>query len=320
MTKQHASGRRAMMGGALAGLGLAASSTAALAQRAAPPMPAQPPADPTRAMLLPVPEQRPATKGMIDLGGAKLGYWDTGTPTPDAQTIILLHPGTGSHAIWGYQQPVLAQAGYRVIAYSRRGYLDSPAGEGPTGTAAGDLLALVDHLKIDRFHMVGSAAGAIVGVDFALSHPGRLRSAVFACTHMGITDPEYLAMSNGLRPKGFAEMPAEFREVGPSYRAVNPEGVKQWVELEHKALEGGKRVFQGTLNRITWAALREMKVPSLLIGGDADLWAPPSVFRQFAAAIPDSELLILPETGHSGYWEQPEAFNQAVLGFIGRHR
>lgn len=319
MTNQHATGRRAVMGGALAGLGLAATSTAALAQAAAP-MPGGPVPDLTRAMLQPLPEQRPVTTGMADMGDAKLAYWDTGAPTPDAQTIILLHPGTGSHAIWGYQQPVMVQAGYRIISYSRRGYLGSPVTEGPTGTAAGDLLKLADQLKIDRFHMVGSAAGAIVGADFALSHPDRLRSAVFACTHMGITDPEYLAMSNGLRPKGFAEMPGEFREVGPSYRAVNPEGVAKWVELEHRALDSGKRVNQGTLNRITWAALRGMKVPSLLIGGDADLWAPPSIFRQFAAAIPNSALLILPETGHSAYWEQPEAFNQAVLAFIGKHR
>ena len=61
-------------------------------------------------MQQPVPEQRPFTSGTVEIGGAKLGYWDTGAPRPDAQAIILLHPGTGSHAIWGYQQPVLAQA------------------------------------------------------------------------------------------------------------------------------------------------------------------------------------------------------------------
>jgi pimeloyl-ACP methyl ester carboxylesterase len=305
-------GRRIILGGAVAGLGLAAAGgTMAQQPTTAPGL--------TEAMMQPLPDQRPAPISTIDLGDTSLAYWDTGGPA-GAPAVILLHPGTGSHAIWGYQQPVLAQAGYRVIGYSRRGYLGSAAGAGPAGTAAGDLLKLVDALRIERFHAVGSAAGAIVGVDFTLSYPDRLHSAVFACTHMGITDPDYLAMSNGLRPKGFAEMPAEFREVGPSYRAVNPEGVAKWVELEHRALEGGKRVNQGSINRITWAALRGITVPSLLIGGDADLWAPPSVVRMFATNMPGSEMVILPEAGHSAYWEQPEAFNRTVLGFLAKHR
>src|SRR4051812_19443924 len=68
---------------------------------------------------IPIPAQAPAKDGMAQLPGARLGYWDTGG---DGAPIVLLHPATGSALIWEYQQPVFAKAGYRVIAYSRRGH------------------------------------------------------------------------------------------------------------------------------------------------------------------------------------------------------
>ncbi len=310
----HAHRRTVLKGAALMGFGLTGAPAQAQPTGAAPM--ATPASD---AMLRPLPPQRPAPMGLLEVNGAKLAYWDTGAPSgsPKAPAIILLHPSTGSHAVWGYQQPVLADAGYRVIAYSRRGHLGSPSMTARPG--ATDLLKLADHLKLERFHAVGSAAGAIVAVDFALSYPDRLQSAVFACTHLGIRDPEYLAMSTSLRPRGFAEMPSAFREVGPSYRAANPAGVAKWEELEHGSREPGPPVPLTYENEITWAKLRQMRVPALLIGGDADLWAPPSVVRMFAANIPGSDMVIVPEAGHSAYWEQPDIFNKAVLGFIGKH-
>ena len=111
-------------------------------------------------------------------------------------------------------------------------------------------------------------------------------------------------------------MPAEFRELGPSYRAANPDGVKAWMELEHKALIG--RDYRQTLkNEITQARLKELKLPTLLIAGAADMSTPPSISRLIAAEIPNSRVALIPEAGHSIYWEQPEIFNRAVLDFIG---
>jgi len=57
-------------------------------------------------------------------------------------------------------------------------------------------------------------------------------------------------------------------------------------------------------------------VPMLFITGDADLYAPPPVLRLFTARIKNSGSLIVPEAGHSTYWEQPEVFNRTVLEFI----
>ena len=72
-------------------------------------------------------------------------------------------------------------------------------------------------------------------------------------------------------------------------------------------------------NRITFAALESLAVPTLLITGDADLYTPPAVLRLFAARIKGSAMTVLPEAGHSAYWEQPERFNTAVLAFLRQH-
>src|SRR6202050_2473461 len=80
----------------------------------------QPVSDPM--VPVPLPAQVPAKEGLAPLTDTHLWYWDTGG---DGAPVVLLHPASGSGLIWGYQQPVLAKAGYRVIAYSRRAYYGS---------------------------------------------------------------------------------------------------------------------------------------------------------------------------------------------------
>ncbi len=106
-----------------------------------------------------------------------------------------------------------------------------------------------------------------------------------------------------------------FRELGPSYRAANPEGAKAWSELEHKAL-AGNRAGPKLLNAFTWDTLSHMQTPTLLLYGGADLAAPPALGRLVAKHLPNRVMQVMPEAGHSIYWEQPEAFNEAVLAFL----
>ena len=58
----------------------------------------------------------------------------------------------------------------------------------------------------------------------------------------------------------------------------------------------------------------------LIVSGDADLWSPPPVQRHFLRHLPRAEGVVIPESGHSAYWEQPDAFNAALLGFLSRQR
>jgi pimeloyl-ACP methyl ester carboxylesterase len=92
------------------------------------------------------------------------------------------------------------------------------------------------------------------------------------------------------------------------------------VELEHVSRPAGPLApAQAMRNRVTFSVLEGIRVPTLLLTGDADMFAPPSVLRLLAARIKNAESVIVPEAGHSAYWEQPAIFNRAVLGFIRKH-
>lgn len=262
------------------------------------------------------PAQVPASEGIAALpSGARLWYWDTGGT---GEPIVLLHAATGSAASWEYQQPVLAKAGYRVIAYSRRGnYKSDPVDANNPGSASGDLHELVTHLGIDRFHLLGTAAGGMIALDYAVSHQERLLSLIFANSLGGIVDEEYGKSIRRLLPSTFSQLPADFRELGPSYRAGNPSGVERWMKLHEMAGPMGRPL--PSANKITWSTLGSLRVPTLLLTGDADLYMPPSNLREFARHIPGSEALIFGEVGHSTYWEQPELFNRELLRFLRKH-
>ena len=263
---------------------------------------------------IPIPAQVPAKDAMAQIPDTRLWYWDTGG---QGVPIVLLHPATGSALIWGYQQPVLAKAGYRVIAYSRRGYYNSaPFDRNNPGIGSEDLRHLADVLGLGRFHVVASAAGGSIASDFAFSYQDRLLTLTVSSNSFGVRDGEISKAAAFIRPEGWEKMPAEFRELGRSYRAANPAGVKVWMELEHKALIGPE--YRQTLkNEITQTMLEQLKLPTLLIAGSADLVTPPSISRMIGAEIPNSRVVLIPEAGHSSYWEQPEIFNRAVLDFIG---
>jgi pimeloyl-ACP methyl ester carboxylesterase len=263
-----------------------------------------------------VPPQVPVREGLAPVGDTHLWYWDTGG---EGTPVVLLHPASGSGLIWGYQQPTLAKAGYRVIGYSRRSYYNSdPVVKDRPGIGSADLHGLIEFLALKKFHLVGSAAGGTIAADYALSHPDRLLSLVIADNSAGVRDGEIAKAAANIRTHGFDDMPVEFRELGPSYRAANPEGARLWTELAHKALTFPE-FRQRVANEITTAKLEAMRVPALLITGDADLVTPPSIMRMVAQHLPGSEISIVAEAGHSVYWEQPDVFNRAVLGFLAKH-
>ena len=265
----------------------------------------------------PPPPQAPVQEGMAEVGGARLWYWDTGG---SGDAIVLLHPATGSGAVWGYQQPVFAAAGYRVIGYSRRGHYKSESGpHDRPGTASGDANALADFLELDRFHLLGTAAGGFAAADYAVSYPDRLLSLILASTQGGAQDPAFRETIACVAPPEFIRMPASFRELGPSYRAAYRDGVALWEALEHQSLSG-PRIRQPTANQLSWERIETIRVPTLMFTGDADLYMPPAMMHEYARHIRNCETAVIAGAGHSAYWEQPDAFNRLVLDFIGRHR
>lgn len=255
----------------------------------------------------------------VDLPGVRLWYIDSGG---SGVPVVFMHAATGSVKNWEYQIGPFTAAGYRFIAFDRRGWgRTAIEASGPQpGTAADDLDGLVKQLGIDRFHLVGTAAGGFVALDYAVSFRPRLRSVVMANSIGGVQDEEYLELGRRLRPASFNALPPDLRELGPSYRAANPDGTRRWLEMEAASRpQGSGAPAQPLKNRMTFGLLETVGVPTLLLTGGADMYAPPPLLRLFAAKIKGSESVIVPEAGHSSYWEQPEVFNRAVLDFIRKH-
>jgi pimeloyl-ACP methyl ester carboxylesterase len=135
-----------------------------------------------------------------------------------------------------------------------------------------------------------------------------------------VQDADYAELGRRLRPPEFDKLPPEFRELGPAYRAGNAAGTERWTELEKMSRPPGPRAApQPQRNRITFAMLETIQAPTLLLTGGADLYAPPPILPLFSARIKGSETLVIPDAGHSAYWEQPDVFNRAVLNFLGKH-
>jgi pimeloyl-ACP methyl ester carboxylesterase len=255
----------------------------------------------------------------VALPGVDLWYKDCGG---SGRPVLFLHAASGTCDSWVYQEPVFTAAGYRCIAYDRRGWGRSrpvPIGEQP-GYASDDLHGLVDHLGLDRFHLVATAAGGICGLDYALLHPERVRSLVVASSIGGVQDPAYLEVQHRLRPPEIQALPVELRELGPSYRGVNPEGTRRWIDIERASRLGDAHgPGQPLRHPMTFARLETMRIPVLVLVGEADLLSPPALMRLLAAHISQHQFASVPAAGHAAFWEQPEIWNRLVLKFMGLH-
>jgi pimeloyl-ACP methyl ester carboxylesterase len=258
------------------------------------------------------------TGSYAELAGVRLWFTDTGgAGTP----IILLHANTGTSESWQPQVTAFARQGYRVIAFDRRGWGNSVADPttGPQpGSVAGDLDALADHLKLDKFHLVGVAGGGFVSIDYAAWRPERLRSLVVAASTGQFAEKEMRDFTARIEIPELRKLPSVYREVGPSYRGADPEGTTRWMEIDRHAQQPGA-ASQPLRTPNTFAKLERLTMPVLVIAADADLLAPPALMRAWAAHLANHEWATVPDSGHAIAWEHADVFNADVLTFIERH-
>jgi 3-oxoadipate enol-lactonase len=255
------------------------------------------------------------TYGPVD--GAELWVEDTGGSAPP---LVLVHAAAGSSACWGEQRPMFVDAGYRVITYDLRGFgrTRSEPGREAEGSIAADLEALTAKLDIAPFFLVGTAYGGFGVIEFALDNPALLGAVVLSTSFGGVSDPEFAALrANHIAPD-LAMRPVVERELGASYRASNPEGVRRFIEMEQGSYRAeGKR--QALRTPTTLSRLQTMRVPVLVIAGEEDAYAPPPVMQALAENIPGSEFEVMKAAGHSAYWEQPKVWNQLIVRFLRKH-
>lgn len=254
-----------------------------------------------------------------ELPGVKLWFIDTGGA---GVPIVLLHPNTGTVEIWAPQISAFAQAGYRVIAFDRRGWGKStpdPASSAEPGSIAGDLQGLADHLALDKFHLVGVAGGGFIALDYAAWRPERVRSLIVGASTGAIEDEEVADFTARIAIPEIRKQSAHYREIGASYRGANPEGTRRWIEIDERARQPGAGFQPQLRTPNTLAKIAAIPAPALIIAADADLLAPPALMRLWARSMQNYEWTEIHDAGHAMAWEQPGAFNDKVLDFIRRH-
>ena len=210
-----------------------------------------------------------------------------------------MHAITGTSESWEPQVEAFSKAGYRVIAFDRRGWGRSQAdpATGPQpGHASDDLHALADFLSLARFHLVGVAGGGFVALDYAALHPERLSSLVVGASTGSVSDKEIQDVIARIEIPGIRALPAHFREVGASYRGTNPEGTKRWLEIEEHARQRDAPT-QPLRSPNTFAKLATITTRTLVVAADADLIAPPGLMKIWARHVKGAQWTTVPGCG-----------------------
>jgi pimeloyl-ACP methyl ester carboxylesterase len=259
-------------------------------------------AEPPWLQLPPTPHLPSAAKsGTAPVNGVKIWYAVFGHGTP----VILLHGGLANSNYWGRLVPELARQ-YQVIVMDSRGHGRSTRSSEPIGydLMASDVLAVMDFLKIEKAAIVGWSDGAIIGLDIAINHPSRLtRLFAFAANSdpSGVADISQSAVFN----KYLARAKTEYESLSPTpkdYDAFLAQVTKMWETQPHFAAE--------KLSRIS--------TPIWIVDADHDEAIKRVDTLFMADHIPNAGLLILPQTSHFAFLQDPQAFNAEVLHFLER--
>jgi pimeloyl-ACP methyl ester carboxylesterase len=250
---------------------------------------------------------------LLTLNGVDFYYTDRGAP---ATPLVLLHAAAGTSDCWVEQVPAFTTAGYRLVTYDLRGFGRSAApGRATESSISEDLLGIAQKLELPPFFLAGTAYGGFGALEFAVDYPEMLRGLVLSTSFGGLSDPEYTALRAAHVPPDLASWPTVEKELGKTYRAANPEGVARFLEMEASGYrpDGARQSLRAplTLDRIS-----KIKVPTLVIAGSEDVYAPPPVVQAIAEAIPNARFEILAGAGHSAYWEQPTAWNGLLIDFF----
>ena len=242
--------------------------------------------------------------------------------------MLFLHGIGGNRHNWDRQVQAFSER-YRAAAWDARGYGDSEDYPGPLEFAdfSRDLERVLDHLAVNRAHLVGLSMGGRIARDFALQRPHRVASLTLANSSPGYDalspeavqaylDARRAPLLAGKTPRDIA--PERARALISSRPAP---GVFEELVASLAALRKDSylKSLEASVTQDRAAPLERIAVPTLVITSDEDRLYTPALARDMARRIPGAELVEIQGAGHLSNIEQPGRFNDAVLGFLARH-
>lgn len=260
--------------------------------------------------------------------GLTYAYGEVG----EGPAVLLLHGFMGSKADWATLSDTLADA-YRVIAVDLPGHGDSEAPEDLArygmAAVAEDLAALLEHLEVDRAHLLGYSMGGRLALFMALAQPARWRSLLLESASPGLETEAERA-----ERRGQDEALAEFIEREGVEAFVDrwerlplfatqlslPEPVKQ--EHREKRLRNRPEGLAGSLRGMgtgtqpsLWGRLEQVALPTLLVVGELDEKFV-AIGREMLQRMPQALLTAAPEAGHTVHLERPDVFATLVQHWL----
>jgi aminoacrylate hydrolase len=259
-----------------------------------------------------------------DLGDLQLYYEVHGEGPP----LLLVSGLGGAAAYWLPNLPAFA-AKHRVVIHDHRGTGQSTHSKirYSVDQMTDDLIRLMDHLKIDRAHLVGHSTGGAIAQTLAVTRPERLASLVL--------------FSTWTRADAFFKRSFEARRTlltaagGAAYVRSTPvflypawwisENAALLAEREKVAIPAfpAPEIVASRIDAIVafdrTADLARIKAPTLVICARDDFVTPAYFSEELARLVPGAELRLLDRGGHCVSETVPDAFNAAVLGFLQRH-
>ncbi|MEU6278639.1 alpha/beta fold hydrolase [Streptomyces populi] len=264
----------------------------------------------------------------VNTNGVRLSYQRSGSGTP----VLLIMGSSASGRVWTmHQTPALNRAGYETITFDNRGIAPSDAPEGDYRLAelVADTRGLIEQLGLGPCHIVGTSLGSMIAQELALTAPELVRSAVLMASRAR-SDAFRRAQSaadRALRESG-VRLPARYEAVKTVIEMFSPATLDNDTAvttlLELFELTGSGNSSAGQAAAVDGlddrrASLRGITVPCRAIAFSHDLVCPPHLVAEVADAIPDCDLVQIPDCGHLGYLERPDEVNSALIEFLDKY-
>lgn len=236
--------------------------------------------------------------------------------------LVLLHSLLADAASFDRVAPALAQ-GFRVLVPDLPGF-------GGSAPAPGGLDAVADRIAEAVREAAGGAQAAGLGNGYggfvlllcALRHPGLFDRLILADCGACFSEPgrdAFRGMARAAGERGLAAIAdtAMRRLFAPAFQAAHP---ALMAERRAAFLRTDPDVFQAACAALAGLDLRErlsaMRIPALVLVGEHDEATPPAMARELAAGLPDARFVMLADCAHVPQLQAPEAFIDAVLGFL----